>query len=240
MISIEAHRAAIGRFCRKFKHTSLTSVSNTKLWNEIMILMFLIVLISALYALLVTSMYIYYDFIVSFLMVVLLYAHSYWTLKTSSDILCDSVQKMAKRTELMRNPIPLNGDKVPPLIPCNYLDTYVFDGRCQCLETTFVLDGGNGESRLELNQRKLFAIVKKSIEKLLHYVFLVIICTSIVKIGNDVSLRFSNNYHVNATTSNLELYSLCHLKLSQLLLDGDVESNPGPVNNNIETPKGRG
>ena len=82
MISIEAHRAAIGRFCRKFKHTSLTSVSNTKLWNEIIILMFLIVMISALYALLVTSMYIYYDFIVSFLMVVLLYAHSYWTLKT--------------------------------------------------------------------------------------------------------------------------------------------------------------
>ena len=89
MISIEAHRAAIGRFCRKSKHTFLTSVSNTKLWNEIIILMLLIVLISALYALLVTSMYIYYDFIVSFLMVVLLYAHSYWTLKTSSDILCD-------------------------------------------------------------------------------------------------------------------------------------------------------
>ena len=33
-------------------------------------------------------------------------------------------------------------------------------------------------------------------------------------------------------TNNLELYDLSHLKLSQLIIDGDVESNPGPVNNN--------
>ena len=39
--------------------------------------------------------------------------------------------------------------------------------------------------------------------------------------------------------NNLEQYHLNHLKLLQLLLDGDVESNPGPVDNYVETPKRR-
>ena len=53
------------------------------------------------------------------------------------------------RSELMRNPIPPTGVKVPALIPCNYLDTYVFDGRCEYLDTASVLDSGNRESRLK-------------------------------------------------------------------------------------------
>ena len=44
----------------------------------------------------------------------------------------------------------------------------------------------------------------------------------------------------NKTQNNLELYLLNHLKLAQLLIDGDVESNPGPVTNNVETPKSKG
>ena len=40
---------------------------------------------------------------------------------------------------------------------------------------------------------------------------------------------------------NLELYNLSFLKLTQLIVDGDVESNPGPVTNHVDnTPtKGR-
>ena len=36
------------------------------------------------------------------------------------------------------------------------------------------------------------------------------------------------------------LYDLSFLKLSQLMLDGDVECNPGPVMNTNETPKRMG
>ena len=40
--------------------------------------------------------------------------------------------------------------------------------------------------------------------------------------------------------NNLEHYHLNHLKLLQLLTHGDIESNPGPVTNNVETAKIRG
>ena len=38
MISIEAHRAAIGGFCKKAKCISLTNESKRKEWKDIMIL----------------------------------------------------------------------------------------------------------------------------------------------------------------------------------------------------------
>ena len=44
--------------------------------------------------------------------------------------------------------------------------------------------------------------------------------------------------HLDSSKLDLELYSLNHLKLTQLLIDGDVEANPGPVNH-TETPKGK-
>ena len=38
----------------------------------------------------------------------------------------------------------------------------------------------------------------------------------------------------------VESYDASFLKVLKLLIDGDVESNPGPVSTNVETPKGRG
>ena len=145
MISIEAHRAAIGGFCRKAKYISLRNES--KEWKDVVILIMLLTfLVLMLYALVITTMFLCYNYIKSILMVTMLYAHSYWILKTSSVILSNFMQKMAKRNELMRNPVPPNGVKVPALIPCNYLDTYVFDGRRKYLDTTFVLDDGSREA----------------------------------------------------------------------------------------------
>ena len=71
---------------------------------------------------------------------------------------------------------------------------------------------------------------------MLHYLCRVLIFTTCLKIVIEISSRYNESC---ATTSNLELYNLCHLKLAQLLIDGDIESNPGPVNY-TETPKGKG
>ena len=67
-----------------------------------------------------------------------------------------------------------------------------------------------------------------------------IICTSCVYIAVNISSRMNIAENIIAIIVNLELYSLSHLKLSQLLIDGDVESNPGPVDNKVETPKCKG
>ena len=81
----------------------------------------------------------------------------YWLIQHGSDILSSSSHRMAKRRELMRNPSLPKGLKVCPLIPCNYLATYVVDGRCKrkckCESKcycnyldTFVLDGRDGQT----------------------------------------------------------------------------------------------
>ena len=51
----------------------------------------------------------------------------------------------------------------------------------------------------------------------------------------------TSNKHRNSLFKNLELYNLSFLKLNQLIVDGDVETNPGPVTNRVNnTPiKGR-
>ena len=62
------------------------------------------------------------------------------------------------------------------------------------------------------------------------------------KLLHDLTDSNENNSHlgdhINYTTNYLERYSLNHLKPVQLLIDGVVESNPGPVNC-TKTPKGK-
>ena len=68
----------------------------------------------------------------------------------------------------------------------------------------------------------------------------VCICFYFVSIiDNHSSKSFTNGFNKTAI-SDIDSYSVSFLKLGQLLIDGDVESNPGPVTNNTETPKGRG
>ena len=57
-----------------------------------------------------------------------------------------------------------------------------------------------------------------------------------MKVNNNIRQYGNAMIHPNHTRNYLELYSLHHLKP----VDGDIESNPGPVDNNRETPKGRG
>ena len=104
-----------------------------------------------------------------------------------------------------------------------------------------VLD--NGSEKIQLNKvkpGKILSRVTKFTKNFLCCLCNVIILGSCVNIIIELSSRTNYAEHIYAGVANLELYSLSHLKLSQLLIDGDVESNPGPVDNNCETPKGRG
>ena len=151
-----------------------------------------------------------------------------------------SYRKMAN--VLMRKPSPPKGIKVRTLIPCNYLDTFVLDGRSKCLDT-FVLDGGDGKSRtmntINIDSEKLKKKYKKMVNicsYILHisvwlynvYALLLIStksflipATYIVFMITDtlITYTWSNNFKGN----KLLLFLLCYL-----------------VNvSNITTPKGR-
>ena len=237
MISIEAYRAAIGRFSRKANCSSLFSTSMRDQCVDAVHFIFLVTLwLLVLYGLVLTTMYEYFHYMISFLIVVSIYSYSFWLIKESSDILSTSVEKMAKRCELMKAPIPSSGTKVSTLVPCNYLDTFLVDGRCKYLDAS-VLDDGYWEclpNRPKFN--KLMNSLRNSLCKIFSYNTLnVVILSSCICIGNDILSRMN----VTCGLHDLESYSVSFLKLSQLLLAGDVESNPGPVNY-TETPKRSG
>ena len=104
-----------------------------------------------------------------------------------------------------------------------------------------VLDIGNEKIKSKkVEPGKLLSKVTKFTKNFLCCLCNVIILGSCVNIIIELSSRANYAEHIYSSVANLELYSLSHLKLSQLLVDGDVESNPGPVNNNSLTPKGRG
>ena len=106
MISIEAHRAAIGRFSRK-KSYSLSSAMKKNECIDIVLLLFLVTLwLITLYGLVLTTMHQYFHYINFFLMITLMYSYSLWILKKTLDFLCITVEKMSKRNELMRVPSP--------------------------------------------------------------------------------------------------------------------------------------
>ena len=242
MISIEAYRAAIGRFSGKVRCILPANAYKKTEWVDSMLFIVLLTVIQiVLYGSFLATLYVYFAHFMRLFAVIIAYSYSFWTVKHGSDILCASFQKIARRNELMRNPSPPKGIRAGPLIPCNYLDTFMLGGRCKYLDATFVLDGGErGTQFHKLKQRTLFMKVTKCIQNLFHFLSNVVICCSCISIIAEVSARATNAEHVHIAITTLELYSLSHLKLSQLLIDGDVESNPGPVTNNCETPKGRG
>ena len=237
MISIEAHRASIGRFSRKVKYSS--SLSSTLKKNEFvdvaLFILLLTILLVALYGLVLITLYKCYPFIDVILMVVSIYSSLFCMIRNTSDILSTTFEKMARQNELMRAPMPSKEIKDFPLIPCSYLNTFVMDGRCKYLDTS-VLDDGYWEGLHNRPEyRKLILSLKKRLEVSLCLICTIIIFSSCVCISMDILSRMKNSYGLH----DLELYSVSFLKLSQLLLAGDIESNPGPVNHTKTTKGGR-
>ena len=196
MISIEAYRAAIGRFSRKSRYISYTGKSEKKEWGDVAFFIFLAYLQVVLYGLVISTISVYFSYIMLFLTVAVTYGYSYWIVKNGCDLLCITIQKLVKRNELMSKPAPPNGVKVHTLIPCNYLGTYVFDGRCNCLDTTFVLDGGAGETQgIRINNRKLITKFTRGVHNLLCSLCNWIIFSSFMCISLDVISRMNDAYY---------------------------------------------
>ena len=320
MISIEAHRTAIGRFSGKARYHSRTIACKSGCIDLMCFMIILMLLELLIYGAFVMTLFFLFNYIIAFLMLTLSYGYSYLVIKHGTGILCTMMRTLAK-TELTRmdsssppNGIPNgfpNGIKDQPLIPCSYLSTFVFDGRGKHLNTNRMwynscnlekflntnctsynyckLDGGDGKCHhgdynlyyrllghemmghemMEMydidhnisipaiydteyyhyGDRRilvkcgpildLFKTVKECTQKLLHIICITVICCSCINICINVCSRMISATYFNSCKLNLELYSLNHLKLIQLLIDGDVESNPGPVNY-TETPKGKG
>ena len=103
---------------------------------------------------------------VNFILLILAYSYSYWILKHCSDILFFTFRTLSKRNDLMMNQKVTNklslshGSASDPctikghtLIQCSYLETFIFDGRCEHLfkyNFTPVLDARDGILRYEI------------------------------------------------------------------------------------------
>ena len=285
MISIEAHRAVIGRFYGKAKIQKKSA--NMKGVNMRLFLFIITIILSMICYIFSIGiiMYICYDhFIPHILQLMILYGSSIYGICMYSNLLVIMFEKTMNEHILMRES---SADKT--LIQCKYVDTFVLDMsvldmfqkmknehvlmresspliQCKYADTfvlnTSVLDGRDRKSPdVEMkfcveNGQIYFLIDEKTcnIDSEMIYNIIVKICSYIlilacisfwlyvsytVFMNKSVINSHFNNYigHENNTQNNLELYLLNHLKLAQLLIDGDVESNPGPVTNNIETPK---
>ena len=143
MISIEAYRACIGRFSGKARFISQsTAFKKVELHNSTFVLL-LMLLQLVIYGLVVLTIYLFYIYWIALMLLSVTYGYSYWIIKQGSEMLWITFHKIAKRRELMRKPsLPIKGQ---PLIPGNYLNTFVFDGRCNDLSAS-VLDGRDGKS----------------------------------------------------------------------------------------------
>ena len=86
---------------------------------------------------------------------------------------------------------------------------------------------------------------KKSLIRYLCLMLLLLSCIAFISYNvpttvNSEGYMQTSNKHRNSLLKNLELYNLSFLKLNQLIVDGDVESNPGPTQNRInKSPGGR-
>ena len=251
MISIEAHRAAIGRFYGKAKiqNKSVTMKGVDNLTLFLLIITIILSMICYIFSIGII-MYICYDhFIPHILQLMILYGSSIYGICMYLNLLVTMFQKTMNEHVLMRES---SADKT--LIQCKYADTFVLntsvlDGRDRKspdVEMKFCVENGQiyfliDEKTCNIDSEMIYNIIVK----ICSYI-LILACISFwlyvsytVFMNKSVINSHFNNYigHENNTQNNLELYLLNHLKLAQLLIDGDVESNPGPVTNNIETPK---
>ena len=236
MISIEAHRAAIGRFSRKARSITQIDACSKAQWIDTILLIFLTTLFQLIsYGLVLTTIHVFFDYTIALSIVAIAYGWSYLIVKGICNLLCITIRNMSKRNKLMKNHLPQQENKVDPLIPCNYLDTFVSDGRCKYLDANFVLDNGDWVDRPNrIKCRKLMISIHSftsCISCLLCYLYNIVICSSCLYIGINLLSRMNN---INCGLHDLELYNVSFLKLSQLLLDGDVESNPGPMKKKIK------
>ena len=210
MISIEAYRSAIGRFYGKAKKIDKPKACLSSELARFLFKLFLLMILFLAFA--------YSEFFVYVTMVlVLLMAYGYCltTCCITMDLLASSFQKAAVREKMFMTS-PLQSSIVNSAVETN---GYNFDSR------------------------KIYNLTIKTGYFVLSLGVILFSCKVMCELlnMNKTDVHYDNIVnHVNNALDYLQMYSLHHLKLIQLLIDGDVESNPGPVTNNCVTPKGRG
>ena len=249
MISNEAYRSAIGRFYGKMKKTDKPK---TSLPSELTSSLFQMVVLLVLYGLMIafscTECFVY--FIMLFILF-MAYGYCLTIFGITMDLVAVSFQKMTIREKMFRKPSLPNGIKAhQPLIHWRYLDTFVLDGRDGKPGIEMILNIDMKNTKIYHSAHTVYGFSRKLFSKLINPGYRVVLIALIslslsfmydfIK-TNNTSRQFGNlKIHPNHTRNYLELYSVHHIKLILLLVDGDIESNPGPVDNNRETPKGRG
>ena len=251
MISIEAYRSAIGRFYGKAKKTDKPKTFQT---SGIAWILFEMVLLLLLYGIFIAFPCIrFFIHFIMFLVLFISYAYCLTFVCIAMDLISLGFEKMAHGSKVFRKPSLPNGIKAhQALVYCRYLDTFVLDGRDWKTGTESMLF----ESNIAYRNRKMYhtaltiyTYTRKLLSKVInpgcYIVILGLMLFSFkfmhdfIKVNRKGSQYGNVMSHINHTTNYFEQYSLHHLKLLQLLVDGDVESNPGPVNY-TETPKGKG
>ena len=139
------------------------SLKNVQWLDTTLFMFFLTIIQSMIYGLAIMTMHWHFIICVNFILLIIAYGYSYWILKHCSDILFFTFRTLSKRNELMMNrkvtselslshgsasdPCTIKGH---PLIQCSYLETFIFDGRCEHLfkyNLTPVLDARDRESK---------------------------------------------------------------------------------------------
>ena len=141
-------------------------------WLDATLLLFLLMSFQMLiYGSIIMTLHSHFILCVKFIFLILSYGYCYWIIKHCSDILFFAFRKISKRNDLMKNPkattelsLPLGSASdlctvtVHPLIPCDYLETFIFDGRSGHLNKyncTPVLDGRDGKSKT-INNKMIY------------------------------------------------------------------------------------
>ena len=250
MISIEAHRAAIGRFYGKAKiKNKFQSIDGV----DILIIIIFLLIVSLVYGAFIGFIYMSFDlcFYSYFLPLVLTYCSSISIICMYTDILAITFQKTMCREKIIMKPFCFKTMKSikRPLDTCKYVDTFMLDGRDTIysdVEAKIIVEDGQiyvwfDDKNGFIKSRKIWDIINK----ICCYILLLVWILVWLYVTNDVFMNKSvinhnfKNYK-NDTQNYLEMYLLNHLKLAQLLIDGDIESHPGPVTNDVVTPKRKG
>ena len=212
MISIEAYRAAIGKHNRR-KIPVIGKMATLSI-TEVSTLLLLSFVLSFLPIIILPLICITCDLILPLII-----------LSTSMCFICISTDLIA--IHFCRHMNNVNAAKTSFLM---YNRTARF---CYFIESQ--------SSATNVNSRKLVKILMRFLQHLLSCLCIIFISISCILIGIDVISRMNNvnNIEFHPTVSHdLECYNVSFLKLLQLLVHGDVESNPGPVGNR-STQKGR-
>ena len=242
MVSIEAYRAAIGRFNGKAKKSSkFQTIPPTEITMFLFLMTLLLVIIYGLS--------IAFIFSGLFMNLMMTYGYILTIICFSTDLLAISFQKMAITERVFRKTSLPSGVKVHTLIRGRYLDTFVLDGRDgksdpetdeRDTEIDVKLCSTENNSIKSIDSGKIYKMFVNAVHNTILFGIMLLTVNLIFHVSKNGNRLGNYSNHATNTTSCLERYCLNHLKLGQLLIDGDVESNPGPVNNNVETSKGKG